>query len=198
MRVLTFALILTAPSLGACGTSAYSVGGTVDYALSPAAGEGAAGGKAAGSGALPLTILYCPAVVDYTSYAVTRPRLVRLGPGCVLDLAHPGGTCDLPTETGPLRISVESTSAALTQSSRSVGPPLNVVVGGTSLRDGRYATYRFTGSDMKGGTDRECEEAARALSKRVVLANAQTVANQDYWSAWENGAPAAGARGPGR
>jgi hypothetical protein len=123
--------------------------------------------------------------------APTRPSVVRLGEACVLDLTHGGGTCDLPSEGGPLRVAVENVSAALTAygyRARRFGSPLNVVVGGTSVTTGRYLTYRFTGGDMQPATDDQCAAAARGLPTRAPPVEATSeVSDDSWWSAWRDG-----------
>ena len=187
MRFALLSFLLLVPSLGGCAASKYWVGGTVDYAIaSPLE-------RAAGSaGALPLRVLYCSASLDESATPSAQPIFVRLGDGCVLDLTHGGGTCDLPTErTGPIRISVENVSAAFTRDAgyhgdRRFGLPLTVVVGGTTV-DGRYVTYRFTGGDRQEATGDECAAAARMLPKPAPPPGATAEVTEDYWSAWRNG-----------
>ena len=102
-----FLLLVSAPLLGGCEalqTRGAVIGGTVDYATTPSIALGPAG-----SGALPLHVLYCPSVYD-PSWHARRATFVRLGEGCVLELGRPENrraTCDLPTGTGPLRVAVK-------------------------------------------------------------------------------------------
>jgi hypothetical protein len=110
----------------------------------------------------------------------------------VLDLVHGGGTCDLPTESRPLRITVANASASFTayygyRSSLRFGAPLNVVVGGTTVGGGRYVTYRFTGGDVHEATPAECSAAAQTLPKRPPPPETAAEVTEDDWSAWKNG-----------
>jgi hypothetical protein len=189
MRFAPLALLLFASSLAACTPAGYWTGGTVDYAM------GASTDRTPGSaGALPLRVLYCgPAFAGEAISLPPRPGFVRLGDRCLLALGHEAGTCDLPTETAtPIRIAVENVSTTLNvydgyRGYRHFGPPLTVVVGGTTVESGRYVTYRFTGGDVQKATDGECATAARALPRPAPLPGATAEGNEEYWSAWRNG-----------
>jgi hypothetical protein len=148
-----------------------------------------------GSGTLPLEILYCPGFHQGAELATNpspQPTLIRLGDGCVLDVDHGGGTCDLPTSTGPVRVSIEKVSAAFTPyhrawNDRREGPPLNVFVSGTS--GSRQVAYRFTGWDIQTGTDDDCNAVTQAAPVRpVAAASTGSEFNQAYWAVWRNGA----------
>jgi hypothetical protein len=136
--------------------------------------------------------LYCTASFeeDVATHSPVRPPLVRLGDGCVLDLSHGGGACDLPTgTTSPTHITVENLSAAFAAYNgyRRFDAPLTVVVGGTTVYSGQYVTYRFPGSDLQKATDDECDAAARAMSKPAPPPEATANASAEYWSIWRNG-----------
>jgi hypothetical protein len=191
MRKALLSLILVVPFLGACGTSALRVGGTVTYAMTPALDR-----SADSSGTLPLEILYCPGFhqgAELATNPAPQPTLVRLGDGCVLDLDHGGGTCDLPTRGGPVRVSVEKVAATFTPidrawNDRRWGPPFNVFVSGTA--GSQQVAYRFTGWDIQTGNGDDCKTAAQAVPERPVVAAASSQGefNQAYWSVWRNGA----------
>jgi hypothetical protein len=189
MRFALLPFLLFIPSLAACAAPEYWVGGTVDYATSSPLDRGPRS-----TGALPLRVLYCAASFEEdATHSPMRPPLVRLGDGCVLDLSHGGGTCDLPTgTTSSIRITVENLSAAFAayngyRGYRRFDAPLTVVVGGITVEGGHYVTYRFTGSDLQKATDDECDAAARAMSKPAPPPEATANASAEYWAIWRNG-----------
>jgi hypothetical protein len=195
MRFALLAFLFATPSFAACAAPAYWVGGTADYATTPAGTQ-----EPGSSGALSLKVLACPSIVALNTRLVRRPALVRLGDACVLDVIRGGGTCALPTRTGPIRITVEHVSEAFTaygggyRRPPQLGPPLNVVIGGTAA-DGRYVTYRFTGGDMQTANDAECEVAARTLPQRAEPAphadDVDDVSERSWPSGTESGPPVA-------
>ena len=173
------ALLSLLPLLGfgvACSPLHPYIVGTVSYtAASPVAST---------SGALPLKAVAC---------AVARTRIVNihLGDHCTLrgplDMAQRAvtitgrlvseGACALPGTGGDV-LSLPRATATF----QNVGDAVDATVGGTT-DDGRYVTYRFTGTYEDGPKD-ACERLEGKMTPPAVDGRTLVAPGREAWEAW--------------
>jgi hypothetical protein len=156
---LFFSLALAATTSG-CVTQNWVYGST-SYTSSPSA--------AASTGALPTTALLCS-----SPRHILTEYVFELGPGCrvLLDTHGREGTlaqivgdrCDVAGSDGVLSIDPKSVTAQLGRKT------IDLTIGGTSRTDGRYITYRFTGTSYAEATNEACEAVIADLRHRPQVA----------------------------
>jgi hypothetical protein len=153
-----FAAFALAAATSGCVTQEY-VSGTTSYTSTPAA--------ATSTGALPATALLC------STERYTNEYVLQLGPACRVRLLNVGGPrrsgalasilgdrCDVAGSDGLLSLDVTSTTAQLDYTT------LDLTIGGTSRNDGRYVTYRFTGTRGAPAPNEACEAVTADLKPR--------------------------------
>jgi hypothetical protein len=142
--VLPFALLTNA-----CAVHQF-VDGTVSYTSTPPVADH--------SGALPSTALLCFGSAGRPNHTAG----IRIGSCQLAGFDNPnraggdaalqvvGSECALPTLAGPLPLRVANATLQYTHHT------IDVTVGGTTT-DGRYLTYRFTGTRGSDGASGDCD-----------------------------------------
>ncbi len=153
--------LLLALLTGGCATHQF-VNGAVSYTSTPPVADH--------SGALPLTGTVC---VDHNVHFPSYTAGVQLGSCKLAGRDNPargrgasggsatlhdntGDGCVLPTSTGDLPIRVDNATLQYG------GTAVDVTVGGTT-NDGRYLTYRFTGTYGAEAPSNECDEVLKPI-----------------------------------